>query len=147
MAGPSAGGAALAQRWAPQERPCGRTGPRRYGGPGEGTGTTGGTTHHGKPFFQRCLAANQGTAPAEQRVWRGGVFAQIQAMTQLQGGMGIHSLCGLARVSRASYYRHWVQTAPREAEGELRDRNKTAKKKRRCPKAPPSLGGKRHTAR
>jgi len=43
-------------------------------------------------------------------------------MTQLQGGMGIHSLCGLARVSRASYYRHWVQTAPREAEGELRDR-------------------------
>lgn len=43
-------------------------------------------------------------------------------MTQQQGGIGIHTLCGVARVSRASYYRHWVQTAPREAEGELRDR-------------------------
>ena len=43
-------------------------------------------------------------------------------MTQQQGGMGIEGLCRLAGVARASYYRHWVKTSPREAEGELRDR-------------------------
>lgn len=43
-------------------------------------------------------------------------------MTQQQGETGIEGLCKLAGVARASYYRHWVKKAPREAEGELRDR-------------------------
>lgn len=43
-------------------------------------------------------------------------------MTQQQGKIGIERLCELARVPRASYYRHWKRAAPGEAEGELRDR-------------------------
>ncbi len=43
-------------------------------------------------------------------------------MTQQQGEIGIERLCELARVSRASYYRHWRSAAPKEADGELRDR-------------------------
>lgn len=43
-------------------------------------------------------------------------------MTQQQGEMGIEGFCQLARVARAGYYRYWVQKAPREADGELRDR-------------------------
>jgi len=43
-------------------------------------------------------------------------------MTEQQGEIGIEQLCRLAQVPRASYYRHWKRVAPREAEGELRDR-------------------------
>jgi transposase InsO family protein len=43
-------------------------------------------------------------------------------MTQPQGELGIERLCELARVSRASYYRHWQRAAPAEADVELRDR-------------------------
>jgi putative transposase len=43
-------------------------------------------------------------------------------MTQQQGEIGIERLCELSHVSRASYYRYWRRVAPREAEGELRDR-------------------------
>lgn len=43
-------------------------------------------------------------------------------MTQQQGETRIEGLCKLAGVARASYYRYWVKKAPREAEGELRDR-------------------------
>jgi putative transposase len=43
-------------------------------------------------------------------------------MTQPQGEIGIERLCALSQVSRASYYRHWRRVAPREADGELRDR-------------------------
>jgi putative transposase len=42
-------------------------------------------------------------------------------MTQRQGHPGIERMCGLAGVSRASYYRHWQQSAPRQEETALRD--------------------------
>ena len=38
-----------------------------------------------------------------------------------QGGLGISQMCALARVSRASYYRHWHTSAPREEETCVRD--------------------------
>ena len=42
-------------------------------------------------------------------------------MTPPQGALSIERMCGLAGVSRASYYRHWRQAAPREEQTELRD--------------------------
>jgi transposase InsO family protein len=38
-----------------------------------------------------------------------------------QGEIGIERMCGLARVSRAGYYRHWQASAPRQEETGLRD--------------------------
>ncbi|QXC52300.1 IS3 family transposase (plasmid) [Agrobacterium salinitolerans] len=38
-----------------------------------------------------------------------------------QGKLNIDRMCGLAGVSRASYYRHWLDSAPRRAETGLRD--------------------------
>jgi putative transposase len=43
-------------------------------------------------------------------------------MTQQQGELGIERLCELAKVARAGYYRYWRETAPPEANVELRDR-------------------------
>jgi transposase InsO family protein len=42
-------------------------------------------------------------------------------MTPLQGSLSIERMCALAEVSRASYYRQWRHTAPREEEIALRD--------------------------
>jgi hypothetical protein len=40
----------------------------------------------------------------------------IQSRAQEQGNLGIERMCQLANVSRASYYRHWEEVAPDEAE-------------------------------
>ena len=40
---------------------------------------------------------------------------------QSQGGLSIVRMCELATVSRASFYRHWEEKAPTEAEMALRD--------------------------
>jgi transposase InsO family protein len=40
---------------------------------------------------------------------------------QLRGNPGIERLCALSGVSRASYYRHWQASAPRQVETALRD--------------------------
>ena len=40
---------------------------------------------------------------------------------QSQGGLSIQRMCELGTVSRASFYRHWEQKAPTEAEMALRD--------------------------
>jgi len=53
--------------------------------------------------------------------WRDGVFAQIQAMTGPQGEGSIDGLCAAAKVSRASFYRHWSATEPAREEMALRD--------------------------
>jgi hypothetical protein len=45
----------------------------------------------------------------------------IEAMTPPQGRLSIESLCTLAGVSRATYYRHWHVAAPRTEETALRD--------------------------
>ncbi|MER9664715.1 hypothetical protein [Mesorhizobium sp. M0159] len=38
-----------------------------------------------------------------------------------QGEFNIDRMCWLAGVTRASYYRHWLESAPRRAETGLRD--------------------------
>ncbi len=53
--------------------------------------------------------------------WRDGVFAQIQVMTGPQGSGSIEGLCSAAKVSRASFYRHWNTTEPMIEETALRD--------------------------
>jgi putative transposase len=46
----------------------------------------------------------------------------IRAETERQGDhRGIERMCALAGVSRASYYRHWLASQPREEETALRD--------------------------
>ena len=40
---------------------------------------------------------------------------------QAQGGLSIQRMCELATVSRASFYRHWEEKTPTEAEMALRD--------------------------
>ena len=45
----------------------------------------------------------------------------IRAETGRQGEVGIERMCALAGVSRASYYRHWLASKPREEETALRD--------------------------
>jgi putative transposase len=46
----------------------------------------------------------------------------IRAEIERQGDhLGIERMCALAGVSRASYYRHWLASAPREEETALRD--------------------------
>jgi putative transposase len=46
----------------------------------------------------------------------------IRAETERQGdNPGIERMCSLAGVSRASYYRHWLASRPREEETALRD--------------------------
>jgi putative transposase len=42
-------------------------------------------------------------------------------MTPPQGALSIERMCGLAGVSRASYYRHWRRAAPQREQTELRD--------------------------
>jgi transposase InsO family protein len=45
----------------------------------------------------------------------------IRAETERQGNLGIEAMCGLAGVSRASYYRQWLASKPREEATGLRD--------------------------
>ena len=67
-------------------------------------------------IFFGSLAAYRGVTPAEQRSWRDGVFAQIQAMTVRARRPAIERMCALAGVSRASFYRDWA--AARRAGGD-----------------------------
>lgn len=58
-----------------------------------------------------------------REAWRNGVFQVIEKMMAdlPQGKLNIDRMCWLAGVSRASYYRHWLDSAPRRAETGLRD--------------------------
>ncbi|WP_204848198.1 transposase [Rhodopila globiformis] len=78
-------------------------------------------TASGAGFFSRSLAACQGASAADQRAWRDGVYAMIQASIQQQGVVGIEPLCALAGLARSGYYRHWAASAPRQEETALRD--------------------------
>ena len=81
----------------------------------DGARAQGRRTGAGAPFFQKSLAARQGTTPPERRAWRQGVFALIHAMMPPQGPLPIERMCVLSGVSRGSYYRQW-RTAPRDEE-------------------------------
>lgn len=53
-------------------------------------------------------------------------------MMQLEGGFTIERGCELAQVSRAGYYRHFQEHAPRQAETHLRDAIQRAALENRC---------------
>jgi len=54
-------------------------------------------------------------------------------MMQLAGErLSIEEACGLAQVSRAGFYRHFDEQAPRQAETELRDRIQRVALQNRC---------------
>jgi hypothetical protein len=74
----------------------------------------------GSGFFQKCLAKSRGSTPAEQQVWREGIYDQIREVVPLQGGLSIERMCQLARVSRAGFYRWLQEPQPVEAEMEAR---------------------------
>lgn len=75
----------------------------------------------GDRFFQRCLAQDQGASPEQRRLWRRGIYDQIRGVMRQQGILTIERMCRLAGVSRAGYYRHWLEAAPDEAGMALRD--------------------------
>jgi transposase InsO family protein len=75
----------------------------------------------GAGFFRQCLAKNQGQTAAERHQWRHSIYAEIRSRVQSQGRLTIEQMCDLARVSRAGFYRHWLEREPNAAEMELRD--------------------------
>src|SRR5271170_1930290 len=70
-------------------------------------------------FFQRCVAQNRGSTPARQRAWRDCVYEEIRVMRP-QTHLSVESMCRLAQVSRAGFYRHWQQREPGSEQTELR---------------------------
>jgi len=45
----------------------------------------------GGGFFQRCLAKNRGSTPAQQRLWRNGIYDQIREVMSLQVVLSIEA--------------------------------------------------------
>jgi transposase-like protein len=50
-------------------------------------------------FFQRCLAKDSGSTPAERQRWRDGIYDQARSMMWLQGGLTIERMCVLGPVN------------------------------------------------
>src|ERR1700680_106903 len=75
----------------------------------------------GARFFRECLAKDRGDEAEERRRWRASLYAEIRNRMRSQGGLSIQRMCELAGVSGASFYRHWEQQEPTEAEMTLRD--------------------------
>src|SRR5215472_5947894 len=74
----------------------------------------------GSGFFQRCLAKNRGSTPAEHKLWRDGIYEQVRAMMSMQGGLSVERMCYLTQVSRAGLYRSFQEPAPAEEEMKIR---------------------------
>jgi hypothetical protein len=74
----------------------------------------------GGGFFQRCLAKNRGSTPAQQRLWRNGIYDQIGEVLSLQGGLSIERMCQMVPVSRRGFYRSLQEQRPIEEEMEVR---------------------------
>src|ERR1700736_696442 len=74
----------------------------------------------GGGFFQRCLAKNRGSTPAERKLWREGIYDQIRDVVSRQGSLGIERMCQLGQVSRAGFYRSLQEQRPREEAMEVR---------------------------
>jgi putative transposase len=79
-----------------------------------------GEVHPGGGFFQRCLAKNRGSTPAQQRLWRDGIYDQIREVMSLQGSLSIERMCQMVPVSRRGFYRSLKEQQPAEEEMEVR---------------------------
>src|SRR5258706_6600808 len=74
----------------------------------------------GGGFFQRCLAKDRGSTPAQQRLWRNDIYHQIREMMSLQGSLSIERMCQMVPVSRRGFYRSLKEQQPAEEEMEVR---------------------------
>src|SRR5580693_4308826 len=74
----------------------------------------------GGGFFQRCLAKNRGSTPAQQRLWRDGISDQIREVMSLQGSLSMERMCPMVPVSRRGFYRSLKEQQPAEQEIEVR---------------------------
>src|SRR5712692_1993686 len=74
----------------------------------------------GGGFFQRCLAKNRGSTPAQQRLWRNGIYDQIREVMSSQGSLSIERMCQMVPVSRRGFYRSLKEQQPVEEELEVR---------------------------
>src|SRR3981081_22311 len=72
----------------------------------------------GGGFFQRCLAKNRGSTPAQQWLWRNGIYDQIREVMSLQGSLSIERMCQMVPVSRPGFYRSLKEQQPVEEEME-----------------------------
>src|SRR5437879_3411902 len=79
-----------------------------------------GRENPGGGFFQRCLAKNRGSTPAQQRLWRNGIYEQIREVMSLQGSLSIGRMCQMVPVSRRGFYRSLQEQQPVEEEMEVR---------------------------
>lgn len=71
-------------------------------------------------FFRGALQRKSRSDTPQRREWRDGIYDQIRGMMQLQGNLSIESLCGLAMVSRAGFYRQLTDAAPQPEEMQVR---------------------------
>jgi len=58
--------------------------------------------------------------PEQQRLWREGVYDRIRELMPMPGSLSIERMCGLARVSRAGFYRSLQEQMPVEEDMEVR---------------------------
>src|SRR5262249_15526997 len=91
---------------------------RAHRGAGRQHRTAGG----GHRFFQRSLQASQRVAESPA-AWRESVYAEVRRMTLREdSSLAVDRACRLAGVSRAGYYRVWMEHEPRAAETAVRGR-------------------------
>ena len=119
------GGAGAAPRAAPRKQvrerkstrsECSRAADR-------GIRTSAGPQAAGGGFFKTSLRASQGSSAESYQQWRQGVYRGIKTPLSFEGvALTVEQQCRLAEVSRAGFYRHLQQTAPKEADLLLRAR-------------------------
>src|SRR5690348_1274279 len=105
-----------------------REGSQSRGQPGAGSGAGEPEVERGaceqgsrSGFLRRCVAQNRGSTPAAQRLRRDCIYEEIGVMRSA-AHLSIESMCRLAEVSRAGFYRHWKRREPRTEQTELRAR-------------------------
>ena len=63
---------------------------------------------------------SRGSTPAQQRLWREGIYEHIREMMPLQGRLSIEHMCQLVVVTRRGFYRSLRRREPAEEETEVR---------------------------
>jgi len=72
----------------------------------------------GGGFFQGALQKIEARPPAQQRLWRNGIYDQIREVMSLQGSLSIERMCQMVLVSRRGFYRSLKEQQPVEEEME-----------------------------
>jgi len=53
--------------------------------------------------FSKVPCKNRGSTPAQQRLWRNGIYDQIREVMSLQGSLSIERMCQMVLVSRRAF--------------------------------------------